>query len=147
MFVDGHFFLLLSRSFLLMTGQILCSLWLPWLFLAEPKSDTSVDFYNVGNCPPRNWLSVHIKVNNSNGKKIQTVVVETMVVQLVASIPSWEEAFLQPRDRVEALIILIETLGLEQMKSWFLFNSLGPLVVLFRFYILLYVQFSEAQQY
>lgn len=40
-----------------------------------------------------------------------------MVVQLAASIPSCEEAFLQPRERVEALIILIETLGLEQMKN------------------------------
>lgn len=48
-----------------MTGQILCSFWLPWLFLAEPKSDTSGDFYNAGDCPPRNWLSVHIKVNNN----------------------------------------------------------------------------------
>lgn len=79
-----------------MTGQILCSFWLPWLFLAMPKSDTSVDFYNVGNCPPRNWLSVHIKVDNK--KKIWTVVVETMVIQLVGSIPSCEEAFLQPRE-------------------------------------------------
>lgn len=56
-----------------------------------------------------------------------------MVVQLAASIPSCEEAFLQPRERVEALIILIETLGLEQMKNQFPFNSLGPLVVFFRF--------------
>lgn len=70
-----------------------------------------------------------------------------MVVQLVASIPSCEEAFPQPRERMEALIILIETLGLEQMKNRFLFKSPGPLVVLFRFWILLRVQFAEAQQY
>lgn len=56
-----------------------------------------------------------------------------MVVQLVASIPSCEQAFFQPRERVEVLIILIETLGLEQMKNWFLFNSSGPLLVLYRF--------------
>lgn len=56
-----------------------------------------------------------------------------MVIQLVGSIPSYEEAFLQPRERVEALITLIETLGLEQMNNQFLLNSPGPLVVLFRF--------------
>lgn len=42
---------------------------------------------------------------------------ETILVGLVASIPCCEEGFLQPRqERVEALINLIETLGLEQTE-------------------------------
>lgn len=86
-------------------------------FLAQPNSDTSVDFYNVGNCPPRNWLSVHIKVNKTKQKKMWTILVETILVELGGTIPCCAEGFLQPRqEKVEALINLIETLGLEQTE-------------------------------
>lgn len=44
------------------------------------------------------------------------MLVETILLQLVASIPSREEGFLHPRG-VEALISLIETLDLEQTGS------------------------------
>lgn len=60
---------------------------------------------------------------------MQAILVETILVRLVASIPSCEEGCLQPRGRVEVPINLIETLGLKPAKDRFLFSFPGPLVV------------------